>query len=561
MGASTWATSAVLGVAFHAAIQTFELDFVVPQTIAGLAAVWLAGLYVDVSIFQKPIAESASSLAVAAVIFVASLAVSTVVYRLFFHRLRKFPGPFGAKVSKFYGWYMSRNLQYHFEVEKLHKKYGDVVRTGPRELSINRISPLSQIITCGKGNFYGMAETRIECQGLPFKMDPEDHRRGRRAWEISMTPQQVARYNPAMQDTISLFLNRLGEPQYLGKPVNVTDWISWLGYDIMGVVGFGKDFDCLRKATDHAAIKQMHDFGFALGLLKHVPWLGNVLQRMPGGQAAMEPYARYCRDLVREKMKAVHNSEEKPEAPTDVLAWLIQAYEEKKPWGAQTIEALDDDTRSLVMAGADTATATMTNFLYYLSLYPEIQQELYDAIVEHVPASALADPATLTPEMLDRVPLLEAIINETLRLQPPIPSGNPRVTPPEGLYVRDAKYGDINIPGNTIVMMPQWCIQRDERYFGRPTEFLPTRWIPGTPEAPLLHDRSAWFPFQVGTYYCVGQKLAMWELRSVLARTMAKYKVTFAEGEDGQKFINGSGDCWTMTLPELKLVFKERNSA
>lgn len=135
MGASTWVTSAVLGVGFHAAVQKFELDFVVPQTVAGLGAVWLAGLYIDVSVFQKPIAESAASLAIAAIIFVASLAVSTVVYRLFFHRLRNFPGPFGAKVSKFYGWYMSRNLQYHFEVEKLHKQYGDVVRTGNTAVS------------------------------------------------------------------------------------------------------------------------------------------------------------------------------------------------------------------------------------------------------------------------------------------------------------------------------------------------------------------------------------------------------------------------------------------
>ncbi|OJD35553.1 cytochrome p450 [Diplodia corticola] len=560
MAIAAWATSSVLGVAFHAGLQFVEIDFVVPQTAVCLVAFALAGLYADSQIFHKPLLDSVASLAIFATGFLSSLAVSTIVYRLFFHRLRKFPGPLGAKISKFYSLYLSRNIQYHFELDKLHEKYGDVVRTGPRELSIARISPLNQIITCGKGNFYGMAETRIERQGLPFKMDPEDHRRGRRAWEISMTPQQVARYNDGMQSTISLFLDRLTEPKYLGKPVNVTDWISWLGYDIMGVVGFGRDFDCLRNATDHAAIKQMHEFGFALGLLKHVPWLGNILGRMPGGQSAMEPYARYCRDLVREKMKAVHSTSEKADAPTDILAWLIQAFEEKKPWGAKTIEGLDDDTRSLVMAGADTATATMTNFFYYLSLHPSIQQDLYTAISASVPASALADPSTLTPDLLDRVPLLEAIVNETLRLQPPIPSGNPRVTPPEGLYVRDAKYGDISIPGNTVVLMPQWVIQRDERYFGRANDFVPTRWIAGSPEAGLLHDRSAWFPFQLGTYYCVGQKLAMWELKSVLARTIAKFEVSFADGEDGKKFITGSRDCWTLMLPELKVCFKERKS-
>ncbi|KKY13964.1 putative cytochrome p450 [Diplodia seriata] len=557
MALATLAAPAVLGVAFHAATQLVELDFYIPHTVAGLSALALTGLYVDSQ--QRPFLQSLLSLVIFSLVFLSTLVTSTIIYRLFFHRLRKFPGPLGAKISKFYSLYLSRKIQYHFEVEKLHQQYGDVVRTGPRELSIARISPIGQIMSCGKGNFYGMAETRIERQGLPFKMDQEDHRRGRRAWEISMTPQQIARYNGAMQETISLFLDRLSEPQFEG-PVNVTDWISWLGYDIMGVVGFGRDFDCLRKASDHAAIKQMHEFGFALGLLKHVPWLGNLLGYLPV-ENAMEPYARYCRDLVREKMKALHeNSDQEPEAPTDVLAWLIQAYEEKKPWGAKTIEGLDDDTRSLVMAGADTATATMTNFFYYLSLYPEIQRELHASIVEMVPASALADPATLTPDLLDRVPLLEAIINETLRLQPPIPSGNPRVTPAEGLYVRDAKYGDIDIPGNTVVYMPQWVIQRDERYFGRADEFIPTRWIATSPEAALLKERAAWFPFQVGTYYCVGQKLAIWELKSVLARSIAKFEVSFAEGEDGKAFIEGSRDQWTLTLKKLMLRFKERKT-
>lgn len=56
---------------------------------------------------------------------------SIVTYRLFFHRLRAFPGPFAAKMSKtFYGLYMSRNGAYSKELQKLHEKYGDVVRIG-----------------------------------------------------------------------------------------------------------------------------------------------------------------------------------------------------------------------------------------------------------------------------------------------------------------------------------------------------------------------------------------------------------------------------------------------
>ncbi|KAL0261367.1 hypothetical protein SLS55_002797 [Diplodia seriata] len=358
---STWATSAILGAAFHAGTQWLEPDLIVPQTAACLAVLALAGVYVDVQVFDKPLVDTATTLAIVTFGFLLSLTVSTLVYRVFFHRLRKFPGPFAAKLSKFYSLYLSRNLQYHFEAEKLHKKYGDVVRTGPRELSIARISPLNQIITCQKTNFYTMTESRKEAQGLSFKDDIEDHRRARRAWDISLTPAQISKYNAAMQSTITLFLDRLAEPERVGKPVNITDWISWLGYDIMGVVGFGRDFGCLRNAKGHPAIKTLQDFGFMLGLLKHVPWLGNILTRIPGGGGAMAPYARYCKSLVREKIAALSSKTTKPDAPTDVVSWLIKAFEEKKPYAASSIEALDDDARALVIGGATTPMRSPTD--------------------------------------------------------------------------------------------------------------------------------------------------------------------------------------------------------
>ncbi|KKY20336.1 putative cytochrome p450 [Diplodia seriata] len=318
-----------------------------------------------------------------------------------------------------------------------------------------------------------MTESRKEAQGLSFKDDIEDHRRARRAWDISLTPAQISKYNAAMQSTITLFLDRLAEPERVGKPVNITDWISWLGYDIMGVVGFGRDFGCLRNAKGHPAIKTLQDFGFMLGLLKHVPWLGNILTRIPGGGGAMAPYARYCKSLVREKIAALSSKTTKPDAPTDVVSWLIKAFEEKKPYAASSIEALDDDARALVIGGADTASATLTNALYNLSAHPSIQHTLHAALAAAIPRDS--DPSTWTPDLLDRVPLLDAVVTETLRLQPPVPSGQPRLTPPQGLHIRDPLYGDISIPGDTVVVMPQWVIQRDERYFERATEFVPGR--------------------------------------------------------------------------------------
>ena len=62
--------------------------------------------------------------------YLASLFLSILVYRLFFHPLCRFPGPFAAKATKLYSLWMCRNEKQHEEAFALHQKYGDFVRTG-----------------------------------------------------------------------------------------------------------------------------------------------------------------------------------------------------------------------------------------------------------------------------------------------------------------------------------------------------------------------------------------------------------------------------------------------
>lgn len=62
--------------------------------------------------------------------YLAALFTSIAIYRVFFHRLSRFPGPLAAKLTKFYGPYTARNGQTHLEQNKLFKKYGDIVRIG-----------------------------------------------------------------------------------------------------------------------------------------------------------------------------------------------------------------------------------------------------------------------------------------------------------------------------------------------------------------------------------------------------------------------------------------------
>lgn len=88
---------------------------------------------------------------------------------------------------------------------------------------------------------------------------------------------------------------------------------------------------------------------------------------------------------------------------------------------------------------------------------------------------------------------LDDIINETLRLKPPIIQGTPRETPAEGITI-----GQKYIPGYVNVSVPMTLIQRDPRWWLQPDDFIPERW---TEKRNLMEtDSGPWFPFQLGTY-------------------------------------------------------------
>lgn len=125
----------------------------------------------------------------------------------------------------------------------------------------------------------------------------------------------------------------------------------------------------------------------------------------------------------------------------------------------------------------------------------------------------------------------------------------------------DGAEEELWIPGDTDVFVPPWCLHRDGRWFGGEEAgvFRPERWLD---DGGVECDRSAFFPFQVGQYACAGKALAMWEMRSVLARVALGFDLKWPEeGDRGRAFEEGIQDTFTMTLRPLWMVFKERAGA
>lgn len=110
---------------------------------------------------------------------------SILVYRAFFHPLRHFPGPFAARLSNAYRTVIYlRTWRQDIEVQKLHQIYGDIVRVGPRELSINDPDALHAIhsssTTCSKGPFYNILAPAYNLLGERHR---PVHAERRKAWD------------------------------------------------------------------------------------------------------------------------------------------------------------------------------------------------------------------------------------------------------------------------------------------------------------------------------------------------------------------------------------------
>ncbi|KAJ5864891.1 uncharacterized protein N7529_006807 [Penicillium soppii] len=96
----------------------------------------------------------------------------------------------------------------------------------------------------------------------------------------------------------------------------------------------------------------------------------------------------------------------------------------------------------------------------------------------------------------------------------------------------------------------------DERSFERPDEFIPERWT----ECPeLVKDRSVFIPFLIGPNACVGKRLAMMEIRHVVAEILRRYDVSLAPDQTEESFINGKVDTFTLSAAPLFLQLTKRN--
>ena len=166
------------------------------------------------------------------------------------------------------------------------------------------------------------------------------------------------------------------------------------------------------------------------------------------------------------------------------------AENQKQDWTGRPFQELTSQATSLIVAGSETTATTLCGLTYFLCRNPRVYEKLATE-VRH----SFTEYDQITGKSTDGLPYLKAVIDEGLRIYPPIAAGLPRVSPGETV---DGYY----VPKGTIVSVNTWVAGHIETNFHDAFEFIPERWL----DPNCKDDKAASQPFLLGSRVCLGRK-------------------------------------------------------
>jgi cytochrome P450 len=254
-----------------------------------------------------------------------------------------------------------------------------------------------------------------------------------------------------------------------------------------------------------AAINRIMGLYNFLIMLPAAEWLVHV---RPPGLAAFVRARKRIDDVVYRIIDAHRKGEQDRGSLLDLM---LHASSGSNP---ESEKSLRDQVITIFLAGYETVANALIWTWYLLSQNPESERRLHEE-VDTVLQGRL--PAF---DDLPRLRYTEMVLAESLRLYPPAWA--------MGRYaLNDFRIGEYFLPAKTTVLVSQFVMHRDPRYFPDPLRFDPERF---TPEAKSKRTRFTYFPFGAGVRQCIGESFAWMEGVLVLATLAQRWKLDLVPG-------------------------------
>lgn len=361
-------------------------------------------------------------------------------------------------------------------------------------------------------------------------------------WRVNFNPgfsaNQVMNLIPGIVDEVVVFRDLLRVQASKNEIFQLEELSLKLSFDIIGRVVMDHKFNSQRADnTMVSALRRQIDstnFGVDPNPLAQMNFLRPVAQwyntRTMNSYLSHQLSLRYsniCTEDVQGKsivdlaLKSHHMSNPYPvEKSTPATSPIVDA---------KFKELLMSQIKIFIFAGHDTVSSSACYAYHLLSkhqsvlaLVQEEHKTVFGPNIDALPTILASNPYTL-----NELPLTLAVIKETLRLFPPAAS----VRCGQSDFFLSSPISDTRFPTEEcLIWSDHHGLHRNPRYWVRPNEFLPERWLVSEND-PLYPVKDAWRPFEKGPRSCIGQELAIVELKVILALTVREFKIEDAYRE------------------------------
>ncbi|KAJ3579831.1 hypothetical protein NPX13_g737 [Xylaria arbuscula] len=440
--------------------------------------------------------------------------IAQVVYLLFFHPLAKYPGPKLAAISDLWWVWELSSGSLPWTVKDLHKKHGDVVRIGPNELSFatpEAFQDLHGHVSQGKPRFlktefYDNDDPTPRITGA---RDPDVHARQRKSLSHAFSAKSLREQEEIVQKYVDGFTAQLSNLGRNGqKALNMAEIFNWLTFDVIGDLSFGEPFGGVEKGETHLWIKIILDsvMNAQVTFLRRKSAVFNLILPFllpTGANEKLKTHRTFSREKSQKRIELGDTGR------PDFFSEMLRR-------GTMSVAEMMSQTATLIIAGSETTATSLTGTTFFLLKNPDCMAKLQSEI-----RGAFKSVDEITGDSTARLPYLHGVIEESLRLFPPVPFSLPRHSP--GAMV-DGHY----IPKGTVVSVSSLSMPSDERYWHDSGSFRPERWI----GEGFNDQKKASQPFSAGARACLGINLAYLEMKLTLAKMVWLYDWELAVPRD-----------------------------
>lgn len=371
---------------------------------------------------------------------------------------------------------------------------------GHNVVLLNGADAIQHVLIDNQGN-YRLPPTAIRAlrpigRGLAIS-EGEQWKRQRRIVTPELAPRAMPMLSRHMASTIQEHLAEFDGQA--GQPVDILSWMQALALDIAGRAIFSVGM------RDHAGelralIGEYGERHVKLDVLDMILPLS-----IPSPRDAPRWRWRKRWDQLTSKIVAQRLAADRTGDQGDLFG-LLRAAKDPETGDGFSDEELRDQMATLILAGSETTSNAMFWALVLLAQVPDEHRQVVEEI-EGLDLSSDSAHANLS-----RLPRTRAVIQEALRLYPPLP-----------IITREAieadRVGDIELKPRDVVIVAPWVLHRHASLWDRPASFDPSRFLPGAPALP----RFSYLPFGGGPHVCVGAQFALAEATLAIASIMQRF--------------------------------------